>query len=264
MRAFVVDAFTDTAFRGNPAGVVLLDDAGSRIPDEGWMQQVAAEFRHAETAFVRSRPDGGYDLRWFTPQVEVDLCGHATLATAHVLASLGASGRLSFATRSGTLHADAADGRITLDFPAQPVHPIPVPESLAAGIGVAVATAHANDADVLVELPAAADVVAIVPDLVALMAIASRGVVVTARADEGADHDFVSRFFGPNVGVDEDPVTGSAHCALGPYWSERLARTELVGVQVSPRGGRVGVRVLQDRVLLAGSAVTVLAGELLA
>jgi PhzF family phenazine biosynthesis protein len=228
------------------------------------MQQVAAEFRHAETAFVRSRANGGYDLRWFTPTVEVDLCGHATLATAHVLASLGAGGTLSFHTRSGTLHAEAVNGSVTLDFPAQPVHPVPLPETLEAGIGVAVHGTHANGTDVLAEVATAADVRAIVPDLEALRAIPSRGVVVTARADAGADHDFVSRFFGPNVGVDEDPVTGSAHCALGPYWAERLGRTELTGVQLSERGGRVGVRVQQDRVLLAGSAVTVLAGELLA
>jgi PhzF family phenazine biosynthesis protein len=259
MRAFVVDAFTDAVFSGNPAGVVLLDAPADAV----WMQQVAAEFRHAETAFVAARADGGYDLRWFTPVVEVDLCGHATLASAHVLAAQGASGTIVFHTRSGELTAVVADSTITLDFPAQPAHRTDVAIGLEPALGVDVDEAWTNDVDLLVEVPAAADVLAVAPDLDALRRLPYRGVVITARADTGADHDFVSRFFGPRVGVDEDPVTGSAHCCLGPFWQARLNRSDLVGYQASRRGGAVGVRMEGDRVHLIGQAVTVLRGELI-
>ena len=258
MRAFVVDAFTDAVFSGNPAGVVLLDAPA----DAAWMQQVAAEFRHAETAFVAARADGGYDLRWFTPVVEVDLCGHATLASAHVLAAQGANGTIVFHTRSGELTAVVADGAITLDFPAQPAHRTDVAIGLEPALGVDVDEAWTNDVDLLVEVPAAADVLAVAPDLDALRRLPYRGVVITARADAGADHDFVSRFFGPRVGVDEDPVTGSAHCMLAPYWADKLGRRRLVGLQLSARRGRVAVEVRGSRVALRGSAVTFLDGEL--
>jgi PhzF family phenazine biosynthesis protein len=258
MRAFVVDAFTEAVFGGNPAGVVLLDAPADAV----WMQQVAAEFRHAETAFVVPRPDGAYDLRWFTPLVEVDLCGHATLAAAHVLASVGAAGPLRFHTRSGELSASVADGTIALDFPAQPPHRIDVLIGLETALDLEIDAAWTNDVDLLVEAPSASAVLDVTPDLAAIRRLAYRGVVVTARADKGADHDFVSRFFGPRVGVDEDPVTGSAHCMLAPFWAERLGRTSLVAVQLSARRGRLAVDVLGARVVLRGSAVTFLAGAL--
>lgn len=226
------------------------------------MQQVAAEFRHAETAFVSPRPDGTFDLRWFTPLVEVDLCGHATLAAAHVLATAGATGPLRFHTRSGELRADVADGTITLDFPAQPPHRTDVPIGLEPALDIEIDAAWTNDVDLLVEAHSADVVLRLAPDLAAIRRLDYRGLVITARADDGADHDFVSRFFGPRVGVDEDPVTGSAHCMLAPFWAERLNRTALVGVQLSARGGRVGVELRGSRVELRGSAVTFLSGYL--
>jgi PhzF family phenazine biosynthesis protein len=261
MHAFVVDAFTERAFRGNPAGVVLLD-----APAHGaWMQDVAAELRHSETAFVAARPDGDHDLRWFTPTVEVDLCGHATLATAHVLTGTGAPGPFAFHTRSGVLRAHSeADGAVVLDFPRRDPRPIPPVPGLAAALGAQPREVVAAGDDVLVLLDDAATVVGLSPDMAALARVPARGVIVTAAAEPGAGRDFVSRFFGPNVGVDEDPVTGSAHCGLAPYWADRLGRSYLRGEQVSARGGTVDVEVRGSRVLLRGRAVTVLAGELLA
>ncbi len=258
VRIAVVDAFTDAAFRGNPAGVVLL----SAPADPSWMQRVATEMRHSETAFVLPRPDGDHDLRWFTPAVEVDLCGHATLATAHVLLASGLAGPFAFHTRSGVLRAAGApDGRVVLDFPARPPDRADDVDGLAAALGIAPLGVWRAGDDVLVEVADAATVRALAPDIDALREIAARGVIVTATADPGTDHDFVSRFFAPNVGVDEDPVTGSAHCALAPFWCERLERPALTGVQLSARTGRVGVELRDDRVLLTGTAVTVLDGE---
>lgn len=260
MRAYVVDAFTDAPFRGNPAGVVLLEP--DVAPCDEWLQQVAAEFRHSETAFVSERPDGALDLRWFTPAVEVDLCGHATLAAAHVLHAVAGRTSTTFHTRSGTLHASVTGDGIALDFPAQRAVTAPAPPGLAVALGVEVPEVHSDGSDLIVDLPSAEAVASLQPDLAALADVECRGVVVTAPAAV-ADHDFVSRFFGPRVGVPEDPVTGSAHCTLGPLWGARLGRASLVGVQLSPRGGRVGVDVRGDRVTLRGRAVTVLAGELL-
>jgi PhzF family phenazine biosynthesis protein len=256
---FVIDAFSDVAFRGNPAGVVLVD-----APVEpSWMQDVAAELKHSETAFVSSRRDGAYDLRWFTPLAEVDLCGHATLATTHALASIGIGSPFVFMTRSGPLRTSfTRDGAIEMEFPAQPPEPIDPPAGLVDALGVTPVSVHGNDTDLLVELPDAATVARLRPDIAALRELECRGVAVTAAAEDGADHDFVSRFFAPRVGVDEDPVTGSAHCALAPFWSARLGRTSMTGVQLSARGGRVGVEVNGDRVVLRGRAVTVLEGTL--
>ncbi|MGN9843405.1 PhzF family phenazine biosynthesis protein [Nonomuraea sp. H19] len=253
MRLFTVDAFTDTAFQGNPAAVCLLD---SPVTDS-WMQSVAAELNLSETAFLL-----GDSLRWFTPSVEVTLCGHATLATAHVLYSTGAAtGRLEFQTASGTLTVNRLpDGRITMDFPAKPVRPIPVPDGLEKALGATPVRAGKSHLDLLVEMESAETVRSLSPDIAALTALDARGVIVTAR---GTKTDFVSRFFAPNVGVPEDPVTGSAHCALAPYWGEQLGRTEMVGAQLSTRGGLVQVTVDGDRVHLAGHAVTVLSGTLL-
>lgn len=261
MRLFVIDAFTDVPFHGNPAGVVLLEAPA----EPSWMQDVAAELKHSETAFVRRRDDGDHDLRWFTPTVEVDLCGHATLATAHALASSGQRGPFAFHTRSGVLRCELdAAGVIDMEFPAQPGEPIDAPAGLADALGVTPTAVASNGIDVLVEVDDAAEVAKVVPDFERLRGIDCRGVIVTAKADAGATHDFVSRFFAPRVGVDEDPVTGSAHCKLAPYWSQRLGRTSLVGVQLSPRGGRIELVLHGDRVRLRGRATTVVQGELVA
>lgn len=256
-RIVQVDAFTDRPFAGNPAAVCVLPGPA----DARWMQHVAMEMNLAETAFLH-REDGGWRLRWFTPAVEVDLCGHATLASAHVLWEDGHAPRtepLRFLTRSGALGAAARDGWIELDFPSEPALPVPAPPHLLEALGVT-GTVAKNRMDYLVEVADESLVRRLNPDLGRLKLIPSRGVVVTARA--AAPYDFVSRFFGPAVGVDEDPVTGSAHCALGPWWAERLGRTSLVGFQASARGGVVRVEVRGARVGLLGQAVTVLRGEL--
>ena len=258
---YQVDAFTDEAFRGNPAAVCLLGEAA---PEE-WMQRVAAEMNLSETAFLTPRDDG-YRLRWFTPTVEVELCGHATLASAHVLWE---SGQLRpddvarFHTRSGLLTAARDEGDITLDFPASPSEDAAAPEGLAEALGVTPRRVARGRYDYLVEVDSGETVRRLAPDFRALGEIeVERGVIVTAPGADGVD--FVSRFFAPAAGVDEDPVTGSAHCCLGPYWSRRLGRTDLVGYQASERGGTVRVAVCGDRVLLGGRAVTVFRGELLA
>jgi PhzF family phenazine biosynthesis protein len=252
---FVVDAFADEPFTGNPAGVVVLSEAA----DPGWMQSVAAEMKHAETAFVRPTSDG-FELRWFTPTTEVDLCGHATLATAHILAGLGHEGSLSFATKSGRLRSRPEGSQIALDFPSEKPSAVSVGPGLQTAIGTDIRWAGRNRMDFFVEVADEATVRGLKPNLSAIAALPARGLIVTARAGE---FDFVSRFFGPQVGIDEDPVTGSAHCALGPFWAERLGKNELSGFQASKRGGRVGVRVRGDRVDLIGNAITVLSGELL-
>jgi PhzF family phenazine biosynthesis protein len=257
-----VDAFASAPFGGNPAAVCLLD--GPR--DDGWLAAVAAEMNLSETAFLTARDDGTFDLRWFTPATEVDLCGHATLAAAHALweTGLGGSGDLHFHTRSGVLSARRNGDVIVLDFPAEPATPAPAPPGMLAALGVAAdAVVARNRFDYLVELDSADEVRALQPDMERLAQVATRGVVVTALSDDDGC-DFVSRWFGPRVGVAEDPVTGSAHCCLGPWWAQRLARTELRGYQASVRGGYVDVRVRGERVELAGNAVTVLRGELLA
>jgi PhzF family phenazine biosynthesis protein len=258
----VVDAFTDEPFRGNPAGVCLLDEPAPA----DWMQAVAAEMRHAETAFLVPG-DGAWGLRWFTPVLEVDLCGHATVASAHVLWTLGRAPldrAIAFDTRSGRLGARRDGAWIVLDLPVDRPAPAEVPPTLVGALGVEperVATILRARFDWLVEVDAAATVASLAPDLVALRAIPSRGVIVTAPGD-APGVDFVSRFFAPAAGVDEDPVTGSAHCALAPHWAPRLGRPDLVGRQLSPRGGTVRVRLGDDRVEVGGRAVTVLTGEL--
>ena len=255
-----VDAFTDEPFRGNPAAVAVLD--GPR-PD-AWMQGVAAEMNLSETAFLVPRHDGGYQLRWFTPACEVRLCGHATLASAHVLWSEGFvddGATIEFHTlHSGVLKAERRGGRIELDFPVRTPEEVSPPDGLADALGLEPAfVARAVD-DYVVLADDEATVRALRPDFAKLGRVAARGVIVTAP---GADFDFVSRFFGPSVGIDEDPVTGSAHCCLAPFWAGRLGRTEMVGYQASPRGGLVAVTLAGDRVKLAGPAVTVFRGELL-
>jgi PhzF family phenazine biosynthesis protein len=227
------------------------------------MQSVASEMNLAETAFLTPQGDGRYGLRWFTPAVEVDLCGHATLASAHLLWEEGEpSAELTFETRSGELEAvRAGDGSIRLDFPADPPAPIDPPDGLAKALGAEPVAVYRGVSDLLVELADADAVRRLAPDLRAVAEIRARGVIVTAAGD-GDETDFVSRCFYPAAGIDEDPVTGSAHCTLASFWCPRLGRPSLVGWQASPRGGRVGVELAGDRVLLTGRAVTVLRGEL--
>jgi predicted PhzF superfamily epimerase YddE/YHI9 len=258
MQIYQVDAFATEPFRGNPAAVCLLDTTRS---DE-WMQSVAAEMNLAETAFVARREDG-FGLRWFTPTVEVDLCGHATLASAHVLWEVGeVRPRLEFHTRSGLLSAQRTEGGIRLDFPADPAPAVDPPPGLAATLGAEPVQVGRGRAFYLVELTDAATVRALAPDIAGIAALDASGVIVTAGGD--GQSDFVSRLFAPALGIDEDPVTGAAHCCLAPYWQAKLGRSTMVGYQASARGGFVGVEVSGERVLLTGQAVTILRGELLA
>lgn len=265
---FQVDAFARGPFTGNPAAVCFLEDA----KPESWMQSVATEMNLSETAYVRSadptRGAKAFHLQWFTPVREVDLCGHATLATAHVLRESGrvATGEpIVFHTRSGDLRAQTLDEQVEMDFPAVPTRPVTLPEGVRATLGVAPVhcelTTGAREGNFVVELASEAAVRAVEPSFQELARAHDGGVIVTARAD-AADHDFVSRYFVPALGVDEDPVTGSAHCSLAPYWATRLERTSLVGYQASARGGEVRTRVDGDRVHLAGHATTVFRGVL--
>lgn len=262
MQMLTVDAFTAEPFRGNPAGVCFLD--GAR-PD-AWMQRVAAELNLSNTAFLLREGDA-FRLRWFTPTTEVPLCGHATLASAHALWStgrLGADQETRFDTKSGRLTARRVGTRIQMDFPSIPVAPAALPPGAAIALGakpVAVTnTGEAEQHNYILELESEVAVRGLTPDLPALRRLAW-GFIVTARA-AGGPYDFVSRYFAGHIGVDEDPVTGSAHCSLAPYWSQKLGKTSLVGHQVSTRGGVVHVALKGDRVLLSGDAVTVLKGEL--
>ena len=257
-----VDAFTDRPFAGNPAAVCILPVAR----DEAWMQAVAREMNLSETAFLVANADG-YDLRWFTPTVEVDLCGHATLAAAHVLWETGAlapDAEARFQSKSGLLTARSEGGWIYLDFPATPELPTEAPPALLQALGVKpVYTGKSSINDYLVEVESEVIVRALKPDLGLLATVPSRGVMVTSRSSS-PDYDFVSRFFGPAAGVDEDPVTGSAHCCLGPFWQQRLGKDELLAYQASARGGTVRVRPRGERVHLGGQAVTVMRAQLVA
>ncbi|WNZ13132.1 PhzF family phenazine biosynthesis protein [Streptomyces sp. 11x1] len=269
MRIRIVDAFTDRPFSGNPAGVLLLD----AFPDDAWLRNVAKEVNHAETAFAHPLPAGGdadWALRWFTPVAEVAMCGHATLATAHVLNSTHThEGPVRFATRSGVLIATPQpDGSLTLDFPTAPLTPVPVPDGVAEALGAEPLSAFDTGpqvGDLLLELADEKTVLGLTPDLRSLGRYSERGIIATARAEDAAvGHDYVSRCFFPNIGIDEDPVTGSAHTALAPFWSARLGSPDLTGLQASPRSGHVRTGLRGDRTLLSGRAVTVIDGELLA
>ncbi|MBB3039034.1 PhzF family phenazine biosynthesis protein [Hoyosella altamirensis] len=256
---WIVDAFTSRPFAGNPAAVVLMDQKY----EDAWAQQVAAEFNLSETAFARHLADhAGWELRWFTPTTEVDLCGHATLATAHVLAGETSVGPLRFFTRSGELVVTNTDGRYWMDFPSAAPVPADEPPSLADALGVKpVGVWSGATGDLLAELPDAETVRDLTPDLALLKHIHARGVIVTAPGSP--QYDFVSRFFAPSVGVPEDPVTGSAHTVLAPFWAERLERSELLARQCSVRGGDVYLRLqTPGRVMIGGDAVTVMSGEL--
>jgi len=254
-----VDAFTGEPFTGNPAAVCLLPAPR----EDAWMQAVAAEMNLSETAFLLAEGDG-WRLRWFTPTTEVELCGHATLASAHVLwetGALDAAYTARFHTRSGLLTARRDNGLIWLDFPALPQTPDAPPPGLAEALGAAPVYVGRNRMDLVVELADEATVRGLRPDHARLRQLPVRGVAVTARSADPA-FAFVSRFFAPGSGIAEDPVTGSAHCCLGPLWGERLGLTDLTARQVSARGGTVHLRLRGDRVRLGGEAVTVLRGEL--
>jgi len=257
-----VDSFTEERFRGNPAGVCLL-----REPMEpAWMQAVAAEMNVSETAFLLRHDDNSFSIRWFTPTVEVPLCGHATLASAHVLWSeslVPGDKSINFHPQSGLLIACREEDWIRLDFPALPLEESAAPEGLAETLGAEALAVYRNQFPAyLVELDSEETVRALRPDIARLRETEFNVCIVTAQSDFHT-YDFVSRFFAPGVGIDEDPATGGAHCSLGPYWAKRLGKTELVGHQVSKRGGVIRVRVHGDRVDLLGQAVTVIRGELL-
>lgn len=257
---YQVDSFTDRPFSGNPAAVCIVNE----LQDADWMQNVAREMNLSETAFLHKQAEG-YNLRWFTPAVEVALCGHATLASAHILWEirlLDSAEQALFHTLSGPLMANLRGNWIEMNFPATREEEASAPAGLIEALGVKAKYVGKNKFDYLVEVESEGVVRAIKPDIGLLQGVAARGVIVTSLADSG-EYDFVSRFFAPNAGVNEDPVTGSAHCCLSPFWSGRLGKDELVGYQASERGGVVKVRYAGDRVFLSGQAVTVLRGELL-
>ncbi len=260
---YQVDAFARRAFEGNPAAVCLLDSPA----EKEWMQSVAAEMRLSETAFVAPGEEEAFGLRWFTPKAEVDLCGHATLASAHVLWETGrlpADEEARFDTRSGRLVCRRVDDRIEMNFPADPPKSCEPPAGLAAALGVEPVAYARGRFDYLVELASEEQVRAVAPDFRELTELPERGVMVTARG--GGEYDFISRFFAPGMGIDEDPATGSAHCCLAPYWAAKLGKQEMRAFQASERGGEITVRLggglESGRVVLGGHAVTVLRGEL--
>jgi len=256
-----IDVFTDEAYAGNPAGVCLLPDER----DDLWMSRVAREMNCANTAFVQPREDG-FGLRWFTAGgVEVALCGHATLATAHLLYEqehLAPDQAARFYTQSGLLTARRRGALIEMDFPLEIARDHEVPPALSQGLGVSPVWVGKNRLDFVVELEGERSLRALQPDLSALASLDARGIVVTARSD--GEYDYVLRFFGPRVGVPEDMVTGTAHCALGPYWTDKLGKKEFTAYQASIRGGVVKVRLESERINIGGQAVTVLRGEWLA
>lgn len=260
LEIFQVDAFTGKIFAGNPAAVCLLPGPA----DEAWMQNVAREMNLSETAFLH-REGEGYRLRWFTPLVEVDLCGHATLASAHILYETGVlkSDEVArFHTRSGLLTAKRSAGWVELNFPLEEADESTAPEELTRSLGIKPRWVGKNRFDYIVEVESEEIVRKMSPDYSALARVTARGVIVTSIASSKG-YDFVSRFFAPGVGINEDPVTGSAHCCLGPFWKKRLHKDEFTAYQVSERGGVVRVHLQGDRVLLSGQAVTVLKGQLL-
>lgn len=257
---YQVDAFTNKPFCGNPAGVCILASAAA----ETWMKQIAREMNLSETAFLYP-VDDGYNLRWFTPAVEVDLCGHATLASAHILYETGLldpGAQARFHTKSGLLTAQKSGGWIELDFPVKIEAPAEIPPGLTEALGVEPLYVGKNQFDYLVEVGSEKTVRGIRPNFSLLKQLPVRGTMVTARSDEGSSYDFVSRFFAPAVGIDEDPVTGSAHTCLTPYWSAKLGKIEMTAFQASERGGVLRLRNLGDRVAISGQAVTVIKGEL--
>jgi len=261
IKIYEVDAFTDKPFSGNPAAVCLLKEPA----EAAWMQNVAREMNLSETAFLYREAEG-FNLRWFTPALEVDLCGHATLASAHILWRTGMltpGEPARFFTRSGILTAKRSGSGIEMDFPATPDEPSETPSALAEALGTTPMYVGKSKFDYLAEVESEEIVRDLQPDFGLLKAFAVRGFIVTSAASSSG-FDFVSRFFAPGAGIDEDPVTGSAHCCLGPYWKRKMAKDTFTAYQASPRGGVVQVRMTGDRVLLGGEAVTIWQGELMA
>lgn len=258
----VVDAFADRPFAGNPAAVCILAGPGP----EDWMRRVAREMNLSETAFLYPEGDA-YQLRWLTPESEVDLCGHATLASAHILwqdGHLPAGATARFRTRSGILSAEQRGGRIELNFPAKRAEACAAPTGLLEALGVTALWVGRNQFDYFVEAADEQAVRGLKPDFSSLAKLSVRGIIVTSAPTPGASYDFVSRFFAPAQGIDEDPVTGSAHCALAPYWGRRLGKDSMIGFQASARGGTVYTTLAGDRVILGGSAITIMRGKLIA
>lgn len=258
---FHVDAFTNVPFKGNAAAVCMLDEPR----EDAWLQHVASEMNLAATAFLYPQDDG-YRLRWFSAQVELELCGHGTLASAHALweqGHLANDAQAIFYTRGGRLTANRTEENwIELDFPAKPEESVEATATLKESLGVTPDYVGKSQLDYLVEVTSEEVVRTIQPDFGKMVTLPARGVIVTAVANPGSGYDFVSRFFCPSVGINEDPVTGSAHCVLSPFWSKRLGRKQLTGYQASTRGGVVRVRLDGERVHLGGQAVTVLSGKL--
>lgn len=263
LRLYHVDAFTDRLFSGNPAAVCPLDqpaaDGSAWLPDVV-MQHIAAENNLAETAFYTTR-DGKFAIRWFTPACEVDLCGHATLATAHVVFTHDRydGEAIAFDSKSGPLRVTRDEDLLVLDFPADTVRSCPTPAALIEAMGRTPAECHKGQTDYLLVYESEEQVKALAPDFVKLAMVAARGIIVSAP---GRDVDFVSRFFAPQVGVNEDPVTGSAHTSLTPYWAQRLGKRELSARQLSARGGSLRCRLAGNRVEIAGHAVPYLEGTI--
>ncbi len=260
IKIYQVDAFSDKAFHGNPAAVCIL----SEPINEKWAQKVAMEMNLSETAFLY-KEGNGYNLRWFTPTVEVDLCGHATLASAHVLWEenyLDPQEKAIFNTKSGILQAEQANGWIKLDFPVKPIVEASPPPGLLEILGIKANFVGVNKSDYLIEVENEAAVRNITPNSLELRKLPVRGVIVTSQATKG-EFDFISRFFVPGSGIDEDPVTGSAHCCLGPYWQSKIKKDFFYAYQASKRGGTIKIQVKKDRVHLYGQAITVLKGELI-
>lgn len=258
-RIYQVDAFTDKPFSGNPATVCILE----KEAESEWMQKVASEMNLPETAFLHVEGDG-YNLRWFTPSTEVDLCGHATLASAHILweeGLLGPNKDARFKTKSGILAASKKGEIIELDFPSDPERKVPIPGGLIESLGVTPSYVGENRFDYLVRVDDEAIIRNLEPDLDLLKNIPARGIIVTSIC-ERPEYDFISRFFAPASGINEDPVTGSAHCCLGPFWGKILGKSRLIGFQASQRGGTVNLTLKGDRVILGGKAVTIFKGEL--
>jgi len=258
-KIFQVDAFTDKPFSGNPAAVCIL----SERRDEEWMRNVAREMNLSETAFLCKQTDG-FNLRWFTPTVEVDLCGHATLASAHVLWESGylrPDEQAYFFTRSGLLMAENKGDWIEMDFPSEPEEQATPPDDLLKALGVEPKYIGKNRFDYLIEVESEQIVRNVKPDFRLLASLPVRGVMLTSLSNSG-EYDFVSRFFAPASGIDEDPATGSAHCCLGPFWKKRFHKDQFTAYQASSRGGVIRIRLADDRVYLGGQAVTVMHGEI--
>ncbi len=259
MKMYIVDAFTDTPYRGNPAAVCLLDT----VKSDDLLQKVASEMNLSETAFVLRTDDNSYSLRWFTPEAEVDLCGHATLASAHILweEKISVSEMIRFQTKSGEITAERMNDRIRMNFPIERAVECAPPAELTEGLGVPFQFVGRNRMDYIVEVDSEETVRKLKPRFHILKNLKARGIIVTSRSGD-TDYDFASRCFYPAIGVDEDPVTGSAHCCSGPYWGEKLNKTKLQAIQLSERQGVLDLVMEGTRVLISGKAVTTLRGEL--